>query len=72
MQNLENDIHLENDQESDKHAREFNAEVIHTTFSSATVKWNLLVDAEVYKVEKHHKYKGWEKVGWYAVMNENE
>ncbi|KAL9892284.1 ankyrin repeat and SAM domain-containing protein flippy isoform 1-T1 [Glossina fuscipes fuscipes] len=58
-----------NGQESDKLDREFNAEVIDTTFNSATVKWNLLRDAEVYKVEKHHKYKGWEKTGWTSTDN---
>ncbi|KAI9584932.1 receptor-interacting serine/threonine-protein kinase 4 [Glossina fuscipes] len=58
-----------NGQESDKLDREFNAEVIGTTFNSATVKWNLLRDAEVYKVEKHHKYKGWEKTGWTSTDN---
>uniref|UniRef100_A0A1A9WGF5 DUF243 domain-containing protein n=1 Tax=Glossina brevipalpis TaxID=37001 RepID=A0A1A9WGF5_9MUSC len=58
-----------NGEESDKNDKEFNAEVIHITFNSATVKWNLLANAEVYKIEKHHKYKGWEKVGWTIADN---
>lgn len=47
--------------------KEFQVRVVKQMQCGATLEWNLLEAAEVYKVEKHHPHKGWLKVGWYDL-----
>ncbi|XP_073814956.1 ankyrin repeat and SAM domain-containing protein flippy [Musca autumnalis] len=43
---------------------EFIVKIIKETVNSITLEWNCIEDAEVYRIEKHHKTKGWTKVDW--------
>ncbi|XP_075170245.1 ankyrin repeat and SAM domain-containing protein flippy [Haematobia irritans] len=42
----------------------FIVEIIKETVNTISLQWSCVEDAQVYRVEKHHKTKGWTKVDW--------
>ena len=42
----------------------FNIVVLKQYVTSVTIDWDLVPDAEVYKIEKFQRRKGWQLVGW--------
>ncbi|XP_058982553.1 ankyrin-1 [Musca domestica] len=43
---------------------EFNVKITKETVNSIGLEWSCIEGADVYRIEKHHKTKGWTKVDW--------
>ncbi|XP_067622939.1 fibronectin type 3 and ankyrin repeat domains protein 1 [Eurosta solidaginis] len=42
----------------------FNVRIIEERINTVRIDWDLVADAEVYKIEKFHRRRGWEHVAW--------